>query len=349
MGITSSEFDREGEAQVSWRVLHHDVASHWSQYVFGRYGTGVSITGVAANIAIPRLLRKNMQDWDVKSLSFHAGKQFFSVGRYLQSISRASSQMFHGVDIRFGEHTGFGSMFYCRTTEWMLQLHKAVLEPLPSGTTMPTAVGSFAGSRQTGRSDPRFPGKAHYLGDGPRPSTEREQVVAIAGPSSVQEAAVKAAGGAREDTDAGRSLEGQAEPEDAAGVHLCASASQPSETPCAVTHQLALFLGNADGHVGLLSVPVPSDKVDEVACLVSEWSDSVEVPLKWANRLWRTTEDFLQLRATAANMPDLLLLALEPDVAAALSPDWTWEKYPMGSGEVAFATTVESDPDEGRL
>lgn len=50
-----------------------------------------------------------------------------------------------------------------------------------------------------------------------------------------------------------------------------------------------------------------------------------------------TARDFARLRESAMNMPDLLLFGLESDLASSLTPDWTWEKYPRGSGEVTVA------------
>eukprot|EP00913_Durusdinium_trenchii_P016806 g15796.t1 len=60
----------------------------------------------------------------------------------------------------------------------------------------------------------------------------------------------------------------------------------------------------------------------------------------------RLGRDFLRLREEHVNLPDLLLLALEPDVAMSLTPDWTWEKYPRGYGEVALPLSGHPDGDE---
>jgi len=107
-----------------------------------------------------------------------------------------------------------------------------------------------------------------------------------------------------------------------------------------VEHQLSLYLSNADGHVGYLCLPVPTHKVEIATAMVESWHQH-EVPLLWGGRSWATEEEFAELRETALNMPDLLLLGLETELAMALTPDWTWEKYPMGFGEVALREAVE--------
>ena len=132
MGLTSSSaFDREASSGCSWRLSHDGVASSWSQFCLCRYGTGVATTGLAMTIALPHLLRSRLQDWRVDALSFHIGPAFVSFGRELLSTSGSEHRMFYGVDIFFGDHSSLSMMWYCRASEWCLQLHKALLEPLP--------------------------------------------------------------------------------------------------------------------------------------------------------------------------------------------------------------------------
>jgi len=47
-------------------------------------------------------------------------------------------------------------------------------------------------------------------------------------------------------------------------------------------------------------------------------------------------------------MTDLFLMGLETEVAMALTPDWTWEKYPQGFGEVALASDDGDSDDAGQ-
>ena len=59
-----------------------------------------------------------------------------------------------------------------------------------------------------------------------------------------------------------------------------------------VDHQLSLFFGNADGHAGLLCLPVPRNRVDVTAVAVARWNETCEVPLVWAGRTCSTIEDW---------------------------------------------------------
>ncbi|CAL1133163.1 unnamed protein product [Cladocopium goreaui] len=62
MGAASSDLDRAGQAQVLWTLPHHSGNNVWTNYVMSRYGMGYSVTGVSASLALPRLLRRRMQD-----------------------------------------------------------------------------------------------------------------------------------------------------------------------------------------------------------------------------------------------------------------------------------------------
>lgn len=69
--------------------------------------------------------------------------------------------------------------------------------------------------------------------------------------------------------------------------------------------------------------------------------------MTWSGRRWVTPEDFALLRETSLNMTDLFLMGLETEMAMALTPDWTWEKYPQGFGEVALPPeTDDGDSDD---
>lgn len=233
--------------------------------------------------------------------------------------------MFYGVDIKFGDHPV--AWFYCKSSEWQLILHKALLEPLAVQTTTPSASAPSAASNSA--QDRRFPGRAYYLGDEPPPAAVAAEVLRVA--QQQGEVKKKEAEGA---TTAGHDLMtslGEAVAEGFAGG---AAASGGDDLP---SYQLSVFFGNADGHVGLLCLPILASQVEAVRAVISGWSKELEVPCNWAGRWWSTTEDFIHLREQTVNLPDLALLALEPDVAMSLTPDWTWEKYPRGYGEVARA------------
>jgi len=219
--------------------------------------------------------------------------------------------MFYGVDIRIADC--LSDWWYCKPNEWQLQLHKAFLEPVPDGSSQST---------EGVEDSVRFPGRAYYLGDEPPPAAV---------------AANLRSGLWSEDS--------KKDPEARGGPQ--AATLQQTRAADHVSHQLSIFLGNADGHVGVLSFPVPANQVDPVAAMIAAWEDGLEAPCHWAGRQWRTQEDFTQLRETSVNLPDILLLALEPDLAMSLTPDRTWEKYPQGLGEVTKPSDVPSEGDEG--
>lgn len=315
MGATSSDLDRPSQAQVQWTLPHQSGSNVWTNYVMSRYGFGYSVTGVSASLALPRLLRRRMQDWVVESLAFYFGTDGLSFGRTLQSVSRAGSSMFYGVDIRFGSHEP--SWFYCKPTEWLLQLHKAILEPVND-------------EQLENGADRRFPGRAYFIGDEPPPA-------AVAANNRADHQAQK-----RSEAAAEGEVEQADEAKDASSHQGRSGSQQVSES---FTHQLSVFMGNADGHVGLLTLPIPGNKVMEVEVLLELWKE-LEAPCFRAGRTWVSAEDFLLLREEHVNLPDLLLLALEPDIAMSLTPDWTWEKYPRGYGEVAQTPTGFREGDE---
>jgi len=308
MGASASDLDRSSLAKVSWSLTQHESNNPWCNYLMSRYGFGYSVTGVAASLALPRLMRKRLQDWKVDSFSFHFGENFLSFGRNLRSMSRESSVMFYGVDMKFGNHEP--SWFYCKVSEWLLQLHKAILEPLSDH------LRDSAGRPQ----DARFPGRAYFLGDEPPPAAvaaNRAREAKMSERSATGETAT-AESGPKETT--------AAEPDDV---------RNSADSAAFFTHQLSVFLGNADGQIGLLTLPVPMDQVERLQEVLQIWEQENERPCYRGGQWWRSAQDFLQLREETVNLPDLLLLALEPETAMSLTPDWTWEKYPRGYGEVA--------------
>lgn len=340
-GITSSDFNREELAKVSWLVQHGGVDSPWAQFCMRRYGTGFAATGVGMNVALPHLLRRRLQDWAIQGCTAHLGSDFVSFGRELGSLSRSDARLFHGVDIRFGDHGRTSWIWYCSTHEWLLQLHKAVLEPLPAlpewvqaqGTTSSISTVSQVGTR-------RWPGRPRYLGD-PPPGRPTEAM-------TEEEPAKVVTPAALEQLSPGSSAlpEVASTSQDAASTSPATEVSRQADpTPDMVEHQLSLFLSNSDGHVGLLVLPVPVNRVSEATAAVAHWSEHCEVPLTWAGRRYRTEEDFAQLQQAALNMPDLFLLGLEAEVAMAMTPDWTWEKYPRGFGEAAVFNVEREDED----
>lgn len=314
-GIVWSDFERDVDSEASWTVEHHGLGSPWSQFSLRRYGVGFGATGVSASVALPRLLRRRLQDWAVQGLGVHLGPNFISFGRQLESVSRSEAQLFYGVDIFFGDTCDRASWFwYCRASEWLLQLHKAVLEPLPTPPPMaPTAVQGARGPL-AGDAGHRWPGRPRFLGD-----TAQARAAAEAAAAAEAEEALKAA-----------TLIGKSKAEEDPDVDELAQLNE------IVDQQLSLFLSNADGHIGCLSLPVPRSQAEVTARLVEQWGLTCEVPLLWAGRDWTTEEDFMQLRETALNMPDLMLLGLETELCMTLTPDWTWEKYPRGYGDAAL-------------
>lgn len=320
MGVSSSEFDRVGLAQATWLVPHQSLSSPLAQFALSRYGSGISATGVASSAAMPQLLRRRMQDWSVRGCSVHLGADFVSFGRELESISQSGARLFYGVDISFGEHSSSSWLWYCRAQEWLLRLHKVVLEELP---IVPTAIPTAA-THQWG-------GQPHWLGSSP-PARLQEEIAANGNGNGHADDAThgeERSAGAASGAETKGSEEGSAQTAGGAASQTTAQAS------CAVTHQIVLVLGNADGHPGLLVLPVPADRKAAAEAIVAAWAQ-FESPLCWSDQHFRTAEDFRRLRETALNITDIYLLGLEPDLAMALTPDWTWEKYPRGLGEVAF-------------
>jgi len=348
MGIGTSEFDREALAQATWLVPHDSAVSPWAQFALHRYSNGFAATGVAASIALPRLLRRRLQDWAINGCVVHLGPDFVSYGRSYHSLSSSEAPLFYGVDVRFGDHARTSWLWYCRASEWLLQLHKAVLEPLPplpasaGVSTLPSADVQLAGDR-------RWPGRPRYLYEsdgpddtkGPSCSTGNGERAKAAPADSAIPSENSSAG----DHQRARHLspEGAALPENSLGVdsqHATrhAAGGVQNNGGANVEQQLTLFLSNADGHVGQLSLPVPNEQVAHAEAAMAMWRETVEVPLEWAGESWSTSEDFARLRETAFNMPDLLLLGLETELAMTLTPDWTWEKYPRGCGEVTYSS-----------
>jgi len=303
MGLGASELSIDVEGTDAWLVSHPGLGSPWAQFALRKYGVGFAATGVRECVALPRLLRRRLPDWNVEGCAVRVGADFVAFGRQLHSVSQNNAHLFYGVHIFFGNDLrrtrGF---WYCGVREWHLKLNKAVLEPLPAPpqpSEMPQRIQ-------------RFPGRPRYLDDAPVPGAERTEVNGTDEAGSMEEAAeaCKAAEGTEEVTD---------------------------ET---VEHQLTLTFSNADGHFGMLSLPVPRGHLDGAAEAVESWA-KLEIPLVWGGRRWRTAEDFKQLRESALNMPDLLLLGLETDLAMALTPDWTWERYPRGYGEAVLDLDLE--------
>mmetsp|Transcript_67471 Transcript_67471/g.152616 ORF Transcript_67471/g.152616 Transcript_67471/m.152616 type:complete len:334 (-) Transcript_67471:76-1077(-) len=309
MGGAHSDFARDVRSQGSWLVPHRGLDSPWARFVLRRYGSGFAATGVASSIAVPRLLRRRMQDWTMRGCSVYLGPDFVSFGRELGSLSQTSARLFYGIDVLFGKHNRASWLWYCRSHEWMVQLHKVELEPLPDSPEG-TRIGALAENTGT-----RWPGRPRHLDD------ELDAQTADYHPSSSAPTDEK---------------EKEVEQSDPGAV------VRPAGSPNSVEHQLTFLLSNADGHVGTLSLPVLSSQVDAATAAVQRWSEKGEVPLEWGGRRWSTAQDFKELRETAINMPDLLLMGLETDAAMALTPDWTWEKYPRGFGEVVLPEDVSA-------
>mmetsp|Transcript_3217 Transcript_3217/g.7717 ORF Transcript_3217/g.7717 Transcript_3217/m.7717 type:complete len:379 (-) Transcript_3217:255-1391(-) len=305
--------------EVSWTLPHGSLASPWSRYALRRYGSGFAPTGLAESVAVPRLLRLRTQDWLIHGFGVRLGPDFVSFGRELSSSSQTEARTFYGVDVYFGQHSRSSWFWYCKSTEWLLLLHQVILEPIPEVPGVdPGSIGTLslqtAGS-QGGAADMRWPGKPRYLTEETAPSgskSRRQRATSSRDAQVVAQCATSAAGVAPQSPDSGNQVD----------------------------KQLSFLMSNADGHVGLLSLPVPRNKEDAAKEAIAQWSSLCVTPLRWGGDVYSTPEDFRQLREHALNMPDILLLGLEAEMAMVLTPDWTWEKYPRGFGEAAFPDPV---------
>jgi len=331
MGAGSSDLDREAQAEAYWLVPHRGLNSPWTQFALRRYGSGFAATGVASNVALPRLVRRRLQDWTVRGCSVYLGPDYVSYGRDLGSLSRADARLFYGIDVRFGKHERTNWLWYCRAHEWLLRLHKADLEPLPV-LPDPATFGAPV-------SDQRWPGRPRYL--------HEEAVTEPSSSNGAQPPKCNSAASNAEESGAGAAAVADASSAADAQPEAGCTTGCTTESPMAVEHQLSLLLSNAEGHVGHLCLPVPRSKTDAVAAMVQHWAEHC-VPLTWSGRRWVTAEDFALLRETSLNMTDLFLMGLETEVAMALTPDWTWEKYPQGFGEVALASDDGDSDDAGQ-
>jgi hypothetical protein len=312
MGIGASDFSRESESHVSWLVEHVGYASPWSSFTLRRYGAGYAATGVESKVAVPRLLRRRLHDWRVKGCGVHVGSNFVSFGRQLVSLSSGTTELFFGIDIFFGDTSARAQwLWYCSVREWLLHLHKAVLEPMPPRPSRSPILTT----RQQ-----QWAGRPRLLGDEPSTTSTSEPLHTF-----------DAAGDSRAGGDS---------------THVNEEESNPplDET---IDHQLSLFLSNADGHVGILCLPIPNGQVDAVAAVVAKWRSTCEEPLVIGERRWETEEDFLALRDARLNMPDLLLLGLEMELSMVLTPDVTWEKYPHGLGNPVSPRFPSQTGEEG--
>lgn len=392
MGVGASEASRDALALASWNIPHGSLSSPWTQYVLRRYGAGIAATGVSASIAVPGLLRLRLQDWAVSGLAVRLGPDFVAFGRALGSVSQSEASMFYGVDIHFGEHARSSWLWFCKSAQWLLVLHQAVLEEAPGPAVGDVALWDegISGVSSSGLADVggpsgrRWPGRPRYLYEDETPSApiasagEPRRAAAGDGVGHSGVAAVQHRG--EEWSEASASVRVAAGPDapgaaavaklgtgpvsaaavaagagvDARGAIREAAPPPPPPTTGMVSAdvserrplQLSILLSNADGHIGLLSLPVPEEQAEAAAQACERWSRSCAVPLRWAGRQWSTNEDFQELRSSTLNMPDLLLLGLETNLAMVLTPDGTWEKYPLGLGEVAFADPHLSEDDE---
>eukprot|EP00929_Paragymnodinium_shiwhaense_P112208 TRINITY_DN80470_c0_g1_i1.p1 TRINITY_DN80470_c0_g1~~TRINITY_DN80470_c0_g1_i1.p1 ORF type:complete len:385 (-),score=50.01 TRINITY_DN80470_c0_g1_i1:87-1241(-) len=304
MGLVSSTFDmvcgtrhgfkRQNEAKVSWTISNEGLGSQWQQYALRRYGSGFSATGVPTSVALPPLLQRRLLDWTVKGFSVDLGAAFISFGRVLEASS-GGQPVFFGTDIFFGDNSARASWFFpCQSHEWLLQLHKAVLEPVPD---LPPATSDLEAPPAAGR--PRYLRHSRDEAAGQFWGDEQEDDVSAA----------RGAAAAAETSRRYSSSEG----------HVA-------------EQHMVLFLSNHEGRVGILTVPVPNRNLQAVQAVMRTWAATCEVPLLWGGRLWRSSEDFFALRDGALNMPDLFLLGVDAQLAMALTPDWSWEQYPLGFG-----------------
>lgn len=320
MGLAASDLDRSSQANAYWDLPLQGSHASWAQFTSRRYGSGIAATGVSQTVALPQLQRRRLQAWTVEGFSFYLGPDFVSFGRQLRSVTRTDAGMFFGVDVRFGQHSQMSRLWYNRSHEWLLQLHKAVLEPLPPA---PNHVSSAS-------STSRWPGRPRYLNE------EKDQ--ATRGFDGRGAGDAEGAAGSCAGVRACACSTAAACPDSSGQADSSCSSSSASD---AVEHQLLLYLGNADGQVGILSLPVPRSKVKAVSLSISVWRTSCEVPLRRGADLWRTAEEFASLRESSLNIMDLLLLGLETEIAMSLTPDHTWEKYPRGVGEPAFPHSAD--------
>eukprot|EP00929_Paragymnodinium_shiwhaense_P077416 TRINITY_DN39865_c0_g1_i1.p1 TRINITY_DN39865_c0_g1~~TRINITY_DN39865_c0_g1_i1.p1 ORF type:complete len:341 (+),score=22.73 TRINITY_DN39865_c0_g1_i1:82-1104(+) len=334
MGVSASAFDRHEEALVSWLVDHTGAQSTWVDFVARCYdGGAMAVTGMADSMAIPLLARTRLGDWSVRGLNIILGANSVSIGRHLASISTAGGEQFYGVDVLFGANARHASWFWsCGAAEWILRLHYAALETWPENEAAAPRRRRIVEARASEpppgttvqeQSDP-WKGRPRYIGEEPTPPVRVDQ-------KQAEEQSVETANTAPAKQP--EKLQTQAD----APVGQVGESTPGSSGASDVTHQLSMILSNADGHAGYLALPVVSSAVDEVAGVISAWEERCCEPLSWGGRCLRTKDDFREFLDSALNMPDLLLLALEPELARVLTPDNTWEKYPAGFGEPALS------------
>ncbi|OLQ14201.1 hypothetical protein AK812_SmicGene1650 [Symbiodinium microadriaticum] len=158
-----------------------------------------------------------------------------------------------------------------------LQLHKAILEPLSDH------LRDSAGRPQ----DARFPGRAYFLGDEPPP-------------------AAVAANRAREAKMSERCATGETATAESGPKETTAAEADDvrnsANSAAFFTHQLSVFLGNADGQIGLLTLPVPMDQVERLSEVLQIWEQESERPCYRGGQWWRSAQDFLQLREETVNL-----------------------------------------------
>mmetsp|Transcript_52360 Transcript_52360/g.125032 ORF Transcript_52360/g.125032 Transcript_52360/m.125032 type:complete len:375 (-) Transcript_52360:174-1298(-) len=341
LAASSSGFEREACSECAWNLSADGVTSEWSEFLVRHYSVEHEMaSGLAMTIVLPQLLRSRLQDWMVTGVSVYLGQSSISFGRQLSSRSETDVKLFYGVDILFGDHSAVSWIWYCRSTEWCLQLHKAMVEALP-----PPPIEVSASSQPM--TQERFPGRPHWLVDAhdnvdqEGEFQKRVEDKPMEGSFAIQEAAGDEENGPQADRgvpieSAMPSLQ-EEEPECAVASQDVTGAAQDR-----MPYQLTLILSNAEAHPGILSLPIPLGKEDEVRAVVQKWNENCEGPLTWAGRRFQTETDFQVMREVAVNLTDLLLLGLEPDLSSSLNPDWTWERYPRGVGEVA----CRDDPEQ---
>merc|ERR1740129_1527345 len=163
IGGSSNDWECPENVEVSWVVPHTGQQhSPWSKYVLRRYGAGIAATGVASSSSLPWLLKQRLQDWGVRGCGVRLGADFVAFGRELESLSQEGSGLFYATCVRFGDHDRSTWLWYCRAREWLLRLHKVLLEPLPQQPASAGATAAVEGSAaETGVA--RWSGQPRYL------------------------------------------------------------------------------------------------------------------------------------------------------------------------------------------
>lgn len=307
------DFERQTVCECQWVVNYAGRGSDWERFVRQHYGGTVSDTGVSPGHALPQLLRRTMNSWNVSGLAVYLGRDFISFGPMLSSRRYPGLDNFYGTDILFTNSAPFVLDARTRSRIWQLRLHKAILDTEPPVVALSST--SSIGSQNSLSS-------VYRLGDGSPQEVTNE--------TFLSETAMRPYSGS-----------GHRLGDDSARPTMEQSGNEANIV------ELQLFLSNSQGHPGCLRVPLTQAKIPEVQKVLDCWAVKWERPLTWAGNRFEAAEDFSRLHGQAFLCMDLLLLGMSPAAALMLTPDGTWEQYPLGRSKPLPPS--DNGDDEGTL